>query len=110
MAHAPDHADHVGHAPAHHRASLVAYFLVFFALMIFTVATVAASRVNLHQWNTPIALAIAVIKATIVILWFMHVIHSPRMTWIVVISSFLWLGVLFVLTLSDYLTRGWNIY
>jgi cytochrome c oxidase subunit 4 len=110
MAHAPDHTDHVGHAPAHHRASLLVYFAVFFALMLFTVLTVYASRVNLHQWNTPIALAIAVIKATIVILWFMHVIHSPRMTWIVVISSFLWLGVLFVLTFSDYLTRAWNIY
>ena len=110
MAHAPDHADHVGHAPAHHRASLVVYFLVFFGLMFFTVLTVAASRVNLHQWNTPIALGIAVIKATLVILWFMHVIHSPRMTWIVVISSFLWLGVLFVLTFSDYLTRFWSIY
>jgi len=110
MAHAPDHADHVGHAPKHHRASLVAYFAVFFGLMLFTVLTVIASKWNLHQWNTPLALAIAVIKATLVILWFMHVIHSPRMTWIVVISSFLWLGVLFVLTFSDYLTRVWNIY
>ncbi|PYQ26855.1 MAG: hypothetical protein DMF56_23025 [Acidobacteria bacterium] len=110
MAHAPDHADHVGHGPAHHRAPIGMYLAVFVALMVFTVLTVAASRVNLHQWNTPIALAIAVIKATLVILWFMHVIHSPRMTWIVVISSFLWLGVLFVLTFSDYLTRGWPIY
>ncbi len=110
MAHAPDHADHVGHAPKHHRASLFAYFAVFFALMIFTVLTVYASKINLHQWNTPIALAIAVLKATIVILWFMHVIHSPRMTWIVVISSFLWLGVLFVLTFSDYFSRAWSLY
>jgi cytochrome c oxidase subunit 4 len=110
MAHAPDHADHVGHAPKHHRASLFIYFAVFFALMAFTVLTVYASRVNLHQWNTPIALAIAVIKATVVILWFMHVIHSPRMTWIVLISSFLWLGVLFVLTFSDYFSRGWSLY
>ena len=55
-------------------------------------------------------LAIAVVKALVVILWFMHVIHSPRLTWIVVISSFLWLAVLFVLTFSDYLTRHWNIY
>jgi caa(3)-type oxidase subunit IV len=45
-----------------------------------------------------------------VILWFMHVIHSPKMTWIVVISSILWLGVLFVLTFSDYLTRGLSVY
>jgi cytochrome c oxidase subunit IV len=110
MAHSADHADHVGHAPAHHQAPLVMYFLVFFGLMIFTVLTVVASRYDLGNLNTPIALGIAVIKATLVILWFMHVIHSPRMTWIVVISSFLWLGVLFVLTFSDYLTRFWNIY
>ncbi len=110
MAQNPDHADHIGHAPAHHRASLLAYFAVFFALMVMTVVTVAASRVDLGALNTPVALAIAVVKATIVILWFMHVIHSPRMTWIVVISSFLWLGVLFVLMFSDYLTRAWNIY
>jgi cytochrome c oxidase subunit 4 len=110
MAHAPDHADHVGHSPAHHQAPLVMYFAVFFGLMLFTILTVAASRVNLHEWNTPIALAIAVIKATLVILWFMHVIHSPRMTWVIVISSFLWLGVLFVLMFADYLTRIWNIY
>jgi cytochrome c oxidase subunit 4 len=51
-----------------------------------------------------------VVKALVVILWFMHVIHSPRLTWIVVIASFLWLGVLFVLTFSDYLTRHWNLY
>ena len=49
-------------------------------------------------------------KALVVILWLMHVIQSPRMTWIVVISSFLWLAVLFVLTFSDYLTRHWNLY
>ena len=110
MAHAPDHSDHVGHAPKHHRASLIAYFAVFFALMLGTVLTVAASRVDLGAWNTFVALTIAVIKATLVILWFMHVIHSPRMTWIVVISSFLWLGVLFVLMFSDYLTRGWSLY
>jgi len=109
MAHAPDHADHVGHAPKHHQASLITYFAVFFALMLGTILTVAASHVNMHQWNTPVALAIAIVKATLVILWFMHVAHSPRMTWIVVISSILWLGVLFVLTFSDYLTRGWTV-
>jgi cytochrome c oxidase subunit 4 len=82
MAHAPDHADHVGHSPAHHQAPLVMYFAVFFALMGGTILTVIASHVNLGHWNTPVALAIAIIKATMVILWFMHVIHSPRMTWI----------------------------
>ncbi len=105
-----EHEDAIGHHPAHHQSSLGMYFTVFFALMIFTVLTVAASRVDLGAFNTTVALAIAVVKATLVILWFMHVIYSPRLTWIVVVASFLWLGVLFVLTFSDYLTRGWNIY
>jgi len=109
-AHNPDHADHIGHAPAHHRSSLLSYFVIFFALMILTILTVAVSRVDLGTLNTTVAMVIAIIKASLVILWFMHVIHSPRMTWIVVISSFLWLGVLFVLTFADYLTRGWSLY
>lgn len=111
MAHPhPDHSDSVGHQPAHHQAGLTSYFVVFFVLMILTVLTVAVSRIDLGVLNTAVAMAIAVAKATVVILWFMHVIHSPKMTWIVVISSFLWLAVLFVLTFADYLTRHWNIY
>jgi cytochrome c oxidase subunit IV len=109
MAHNPDHSDHIGHAPAHHRSSLLSYILVFLTLMVLTVVTVAVSKIDLGEFNTLVAMAIAILKATVVILWFMHVIHSPRMTWIIVLSSFLWLGVLFVLTFSDYLTRVWNI-
>ena len=56
-----------------------------------------------------LALIIATIKAVLVILFFMHVIHSTRLTWVVIIAAFLWLGVLFVLTFADYLTRGWQI-
>lgn len=108
--HHPDHSDHIGHAPAHHQASLTAYFMVFGALMILTVLTVWVSRIDLGMLNTAVAMTIAIAKATVVILWFMHVIHSPRMTWIVVVASFVWLGVLFVLTFSDYLTRHWNLY
>lgn len=107
---AQEHSDHIGHAPAHHQSSLLSYFVVFFALMILTVVTVWVSRIDLGALNTTVALAIAIVKATVVILWFMHVIHSPKMTWIIVICSFLWLGVLFVLLFSDYLTRAWNIY
>jgi len=105
-----DAHDTSSHAPAHHVTRLPVYFLVFAALMMLTILTVTASRFDLGWLNTPIALGIAVIKATLVILFFMHVIHSPRLTWVVVISSFLWLAVLFVLTLADYLTRSWSVY
>jgi len=94
-------------APIHHVTGLPVYFGVFLALMILTILTVFVSTLDLGLLNTPIALAIAVTKATLVILFFMHVIHSTRLTWVVILASLLWLGVLFVLTFADYLTRGW---
>ena len=108
--HQPDHETYTGHAAPHHQAPLTAYFMVFGALMILTILTVWVSRIDLGAMNTAVAMAIAIVKALVVILWFMHVIHSPRLTWIVVIASFLWLAVLFVLTFSDYLTRHWTVY
>ena len=98
------------HAPTHHVTSLPVYFGIFAALMVLTIATVWVSRFNLGLLNTPIALAIATTKATLVILFFMHVIHSTRLTWVVIISSFLWLALLFVLTFADYFTRDWQLY
>ena len=105
-----DSHDYSEHAPTHHVTALPVYIGIFAALMVLTILTVAVSRVDLGLLNTPIALAIAVVKATLVILFFMHVIHSTRLTWVVIICSFLWLGVLFVLTFADYLTRGWSTY
>ena len=110
MAHQPDHETYTGHAAPHHQAPLTMYFVIFGVLMVLTVVTVAVSRIDLGALNLPVAMAVAVAKATVVILWFMHVIHSPRLTWIVVISSFLWLAVFFVLTFADYLTRVWSVY
>ena len=52
-------------------------------------------------------LAIAVFKATLVVLFFMHVKYSSRLTWAVVLGGVFWLGILLVLTMSDYLTRSW---
>ena len=98
------------HAPPVHVTPLSTYFLVFAALAAGTLLTWFASTINLGWANTPVALIIATTKAVLVILFFMHVIQSSRLTWVVVIGSFLWLGVLFVLTLADYLTRYWAIY
>ena len=95
-----------GHGAPHDNTTLVMYFSVFFALMILTGVTVWVSRIDLGEtMNTFVALAIAVLKASLVILFFMHVIHSSRLTWVTVLGAFLWLGVLFVLTFSDYLSR-----
>jgi cytochrome c oxidase subunit 4 len=93
-----------------HIVSKKLYFLIFGALMVLTVVTVAAANFDLgnEAINTSIALAIAVTKAVLVILYFMHVRYSPRLTWVVIASGFLWLFIMIALTMSDYLTRGWS--
>jgi len=98
------------HAVPHHITPLATYIIVFLALAAGTLLTWYASTIDLGWMNTPIALVIATTKAALVILFFMHVIYSSRLTWVVVIGSFVWLGVLFVLTFTDYLTRMWQIY
>jgi cytochrome c oxidase subunit 4 len=100
-------ADEHTHAPHIHVTPMWVYLAVFGALAAGTLLTWWVSTIDLGLLNTPIALLIATTKAVLVILFFMHVIHSTRLTWVVVIGSFLWLGVLFVLTFADYLTRGW---
>src|SRR5205085_3467520 len=105
--HAAEHEHE--HAPHVHVTSIGVYLAVFAALAAGTLLTWYASTINLGWANTPIALLIATIKAVLVILFFMHVIHSTRLTWVVIIAAFLWLRVVFVLTFSDYLTRLWNV-
>lgn len=81
--------------------------------MVGTALTVLAAFADLdklfHGANTVVALTIAVAKATLVVLYFMHVRYSTRLIWVVVVAGFFWLGILFVLTMSDYLSRGWWI-
>ena len=98
------------HTPHIHITPLWIYLAVFATLAVGTLLTWYASTIDLGWANTPIALVIACIKAILVILFFMHVIHSTRLTWVTIIGAFLWLGVLFVLTFADYLTRAWDIY
>ena len=86
---------------------LPAYFGVFAILMALTAATVWAAFQHLGVWNTPVALAIAVTKALLVALIFMHLRSSPKLTAIVVSASLVWLAILILITLSDYLTRPW---
>jgi cytochrome c oxidase subunit 4 len=75
--------------------------------MVLTGVTVAAAFVNLGSFNFPVAIAIAITKATLVILFFMHVKYSSRLTKMVVAMSFFFLAIMFGLTLSDYMSRGW---
>ena len=84
-----------------------AYFAVFAALMLLTGLTVWASFLHLGVWNTPVALTIAVTKAVLVALIFMHLRGSPRLILYVVGASVVWLAFLILITTSDYATRGW---
>ena len=83
------------------------YYLVFIALIIGTGLTVAVAEVDLGALNNVAMLAIACTKALLVILFFMHVRWSSRLTWVVVASGFFWLLILFGLGMTDYISRGW---
>ena len=91
-----------------HIVSPKIYVSVFLALMVFTILTVVAAYFDLGRANVFIALTIAVIKATLVVLFFMHVRWSSRLTWVFVGAGLFWLFIMVSLTLSDYLTRPWN--
>jgi cytochrome c oxidase subunit IV len=88
-----------------HIVSKTIYFLIFGALMVLTVITYWVALYDFGALNVVIALAVAVTKALLVVLFFMHVRYSNRLTKIVVIAGFFWLAIMIVLTLSDYFTR-----
>lgn len=86
------------------------YYTIFAILMFCTYLTWQIAYYDLGAFNTVAALAIAVFKAILVILFFMHVRYSSRLTWAVVFGGVFWLGILLALTFGDYLTRGWRTY
>ena len=89
-----------------HVSPLSTYLSIFAALMVLSAITVAAAFVNLGSLNPVVAMAIAVLKATLVILFFMHVKYSSRLTKITVVMSFFFVAILFAETFMDYATRG----
>jgi cytochrome c oxidase subunit 4 len=81
--------------------------MVFLALLVLTAITVGVSRLPIGtEWHMVIGLTIAVAKALLVILFFMHVIYSSRLTWVVALGGLLWLAILIFLTMNDYFARG----
>ena len=84
------------------------YITIFLALMVGTALTVVAAFYDFPgPLNAVVALTIAVIKATLVVLFFMHVRYSGRLVWLVIVSALLWLAIMFAITFSDYWTRTW---
>lgn len=87
-------------------SSVSFYISIGIALIALLALTIGAAYVDLGPYNIVVAMAIAIAKAVLVILFFMHVRRSPPLTWAVVIAGFFWLLIMFVLTLSDFLTRS----
>src|ERR671912_801867 len=91
---------------AGHVAPIKMYVAIFLALLLGTLITVVVAFYDFGYMNNVIMLAIAVTKALLVVLFFMHVRWSTRLTWVVAGAGFFWLLIMFTLTMSDYMTRG----
>jgi cytochrome c oxidase subunit 4 len=95
----PAHGDHV--------VPVKTYLTVFAVLIVLTITTAMVAFVDLGVFNVYVALTIAVVKALLVILYFMHVKYSPSITKVYVAAGFFWLLILLSLILTDYFTRNW---
>ncbi len=94
----------------HHIVSPKIYLAVFLTLLVMTGVTVRVAYMDLGRLNVTIAVTIAVFKALLVVLYFMHLRYSSRVTQVVAGAGFFWLAILLVLTMSDFLTRRlWSV-
>ena len=82
------------HSNEHHIVPLSTYYLIFFALLVGTAVTWWVATIDLGAMNNVIMLAIAVTKATLVVLFFMHVKYGSKLTWLVVMGSVFFLLIL----------------
>lgn len=112
MAH-PDgaHGSH-GHGAAageyeHHIIPPKTYFLVFMALMVLLVLTLAVAAFDLGFLNVAVALTVAIIKVALIMTYFMHLKYNPPLIRFFALASIFWVAIMFVLTLADYASRGW---
>lgn len=83
------------------------YLAVFFGLVILTWVTTFVSTIDLGRWNVFVALAIAMSKASLVALFFMHIKYSTRLTKMIAACGVFWLCIMLFITMSDLWTRGW---
>ncbi len=88
-----------------HIVKPVMYLAILTTLLALTGLTVSAAYVNLGRFNIVVALVIATMKATLVVLFFMHAKYSPRRIQLVIFAGIFWLAILLFMTLSDYVSR-----
>ena len=103
MSEQTEHTDH-----EHHVVSPKVYLTIVAALLLGTALTVWASFIDLGPWNPVIALAIACTKAVLVVLFFMHVKYSSKLTKLTLISGFFIFLAIISMTLADYMSRAWG--
>jgi cytochrome c oxidase subunit 4 len=101
------HSQNEHYSPESHVMPVGMYWGIWAALMVGTALTVLAASVELGVFNIVVALLIATIKGTLVVLFFMHLKYSTKLTMVTVIAAIFWLFIMFSLTLTDYLTRHW---
>ena len=102
------HASSNADPHAQHHVSMSTYNVIIILLMLALIMTVIVAFIPLGEMNMIVAMAIAIGKALLVILFFMHVKYSSRLTKVFVVASFLWLSIMFALTFPDYISRGWG--
>ncbi len=100
--------NHGGDHEGPHIAPMRMYVAIVGLLFLMTAITVCAAFVELGAFGTPVALAIAVFKASMVVLFFMHVRYNTPLMWVFAGAGFFWLLIMFSLTMQDYMTRGWE--
>ena len=93
-----------------HIVSTKTYYLIWAALMLLTALTFGISFVDLGVWSSVIAVVIACTKATMIALIFMHMRYADRVTQVVGVAALFWLGIMFVLTATDFFTRYFGTY
>ena len=105
-----NHADNDHVSPESHVVPIGIYWGIWATLIVCTGLTVLAASIDLGIFNIVVALLIATFKGTLVVLFFMHLRYSSKLTMVTVIAALFWLFIMFSLTLTDYMTRHWATY
>lgn len=101
------HTENEHYSPESHVMPVTLYWGIWATLIVCTALTVLAASVDLGVFNIVVALLIATFKGTLVVLFFMHLKYSMKLTMVTVIAALFWLFIMFSLTLTDYMTRHW---
>ncbi len=98
---------HAAHGGEHHVLPLPVYWGVFLALVVGTALTVWTATIDLGRLNVIVALVIATVKASLVILYFMHVKYSSKLVWVFAAAGFFWVVLMILFTMQDFVSRSW---